>query len=86
MGDNIYRSSNVYEWAAIFMAGGPSPDNCNNHVMGKMTVIEYEKDQLPERSEVEKFLPSPEYIATYNKFKHDVAFKKADEEIEKWEK
>jgi len=78
MDRNEYPTSNIYEWAAIKLAGGPEPNLETCMTMGKMTVMVYKKDELPEMSKVKELMPSNELIALYNKYKHDVAFKLVD--------
>ena len=76
--DNIYPSSDVWEWVGIKLEGGPSPHECDQYVVGKMTVIMYPRDELPPKKEIEKHVPSKEALSLYNTYKHDVAFKKVD--------
>ena len=76
MADKHY-TSNVYEWAAIALLGGPEPTDEMCIVMDGKTIIEYDTDKLPAMEEIKKIMPSNELIALYNKYKHDIAFKKA---------
>jgi len=78
--DNIYPSSDVREWVGIKLAGGPSPHECQQYVVGKMTVVMYDRSTLPMRKDVEEQMPSADFISLYNTYKHDIAFKKVDEQ------
>jgi len=87
MSENPHYSSNVYEWAAIKLLGGPEPSDERIMVVDGKTIIEYNADELPPMADIKAMMPSNELIALYNKYKHDIAFKKADKqkESQKWQ-
>ena len=83
MSDNPHFSSNVYEWAAIKLLGGPEPSEERIMVVDGKTIIEYNADELPPLADIKAMMPSNELIALYNKYKHDIAFKKSDDQKKK---
>ncbi|MDD2869685.1 hypothetical protein [Neomegalonema sp.] len=73
-----YCTKDIYEWAAIKLAGGPSPNLETCVVVGQMVVMIYDFKDLPPRDKIVELMPKKEVVALYNKYKHDFAFKEID--------
>ena len=76
-----YHTENIWEWVGINLAGGPEP--IETITANKKTILGYNYESVREFLPLSReYMPSTEAISLYNHYKHNIAFKKIDEQKE----